>query len=471
MKRLIIILLLTSGVAFSQTVNDAVRLAMPGFGSGARSIGMGNAFIAMSDDGLGMNSNPAGIALVRRFELGGGFKYSSTGNNTTFFGNQNSVNNSAANIDNFSMLIPVPTLRGSLVLGTSYNNVHDFSGKLAFNGYNGGTNSMIQDLNSYSDIPFELYLTDDNSATLINGRLNQSGTRLQSGSTGIWNFSAAYEAYKNLFLGVTIGIGKGTYENNFDMRESDVNRVYDGTELAPGNAFTKQFRHFDYKTNLSWDISFYDIKFGMLYQLRDIARIGMTVEVPKSYTIKEKYGVEASSTWGNGRVVSVDPADYTSDVEYEISTPFKFSGGISFNVRGLILSGQASFTDYSQTKFRDVSGLGNSFVASLNKDVQSSLRAVLNYNFGAEYTIPMIDARVRAGYFTQKSPYKDDPSEYDRTFLTAGIGYLLDGELSFDVAYMYGWWKDFGENYGYNQSRTLQDITYNNVVFGVSFRF
>ncbi|GAB1348866.1 hypothetical protein MASR1M107_10790 [Ignavibacteriales bacterium] len=88
MKRLIIILLLTSGVAFSQTVNDAVRLAMPGFGSGARSIGMGNAFIAMSDDGLGMNSNPAGIALVRRFELGGGFKYSSTGNNTTFFGNQ-----------------------------------------------------------------------------------------------------------------------------------------------------------------------------------------------------------------------------------------------------------------------------------------------------------------------------------------------------------------------------------------------
>ncbi|GAB1348867.1 hypothetical protein MASR1M107_10800 [Ignavibacteriales bacterium] len=369
------------------------------------------------------------------------------------------------------MLIPVPTLRGSLVLGTSYNNVHDFSGKLAFNGYNGGTNSMIQDLNSYSDIPFELYLTDDNSATLINGRLNQSGTRLQSGSTGIWNFSAAYEAYKNLFLGVTIGIGKGTYENNFDMRESDVSRVYDGTELAPGNAFTKQFRHFDYKTNLSWDISFYDIKFGMLYQLRDIARIGMTVEVPKSYTIKEKYGVEASSSWGNGRVVSIDPADYTSDVEYEISTPFKFSGGISFNVRGLILSGQASFTDYSQTKFRDVSGLGNSFVASLNKDVQSSLRAVLNYNFGAEYTIPMIDARVRAGYFTQKSPYKDDPSEYDRTFLTAGIGYLLDGELSFDVAYMYGWWKDFGENYGYNQSRTLQDITYNNVVFGVSFRF
>jgi len=36
---------------------------------------------------------------------------------------------------------------------------------------------------------------------------------------------------------------------------------------------------------------------------------------------------------------------------------------------------------------------------------------------------------------------------------------------------MYGWWKDFGENYGFNQSRTLQDITYHNAVFGVSFRF
>jgi len=471
MKKLMILFLFTTGFIYSQTVNDAVRLVMPGFGSGARSIGMGNAFVAMSDDGLGMNSNPAGIALVRRFELGTGFKYSSTGNNTTFFGNQNSVNNSAALLDNFSILIPVPTLRGSLVLGTSYNNVHDFSGKLAFNGFNGGSNSMIQDLNSYSNIPFELYLTDDNSVTKINGRLNQSGTRLQTGSTGIWNFSAAYEAYKNLFLGVTIGIGRGDYENNFDLRESDINGVYEGNELAPGNAFTKQFRAFDYKTILNWDVSFYDIKLGMLYQVRDLARVGMTVEMPTTYTIKEKYGVEASSSWGTGRVVSVDPADYASDVEYEISKPFKFTGGVSFNFRGLIISGQASFMDYSQTKFRDISGLGNSFVSGLNKDVQATLRAVLNYNFGAEYTIPFIDARVRAGYFTLKSPYKEDPSEYDRKFLTFGLGYLLDGELSFDVAYMYGWWKDFGENYGFNQSRTLQDITYHNAVFGVSFRF
>ena len=471
MKKLLVISLLFAGIGFGQTVNDAVRLALPGFGSGARAMGMGNAFVAMSDDGLGMNYNPAGIALVRRFELGGGFKYSNVQNNSTFFGNQLQAGNTSANLDNFSLLFPIPTLRGSLVIGTSYNSQHDFTGKMDFNGYNRGSSSMIQDLNGYSEIPFELYLTDDDYNTKINGRLNQAGSRLQSGSTGVWNFSVGYEAYKNLFLGLTLGLGNGSYENNYDYHETDPLGVYTGTELAPGNSFTNDFRRFSYKTLLNWDISFYEVKLGMLYQVKDLARVGLTIELPRTFTIKERYGIEAASYWGSGREVSIDPEDYKSSVEYEISTPFKFTGGVSFNVRGLILSAQASFMDYSQAKFKDISGLGGSFVGDLNKDVQSSLRAVLNYNFGAEYTVPFVDARVRAGYFTQKSPYKDDPSDYDKKFVTFGLGYLLDGELSFDVAYMYGWWKDFGENYGFAESRTLQDITLHSAVFGVSFRF
>jgi long-chain fatty acid transport protein len=138
MKKLFVISLLFVGIGFGQTVNDAVRLALPGFGSGARAMGMGNAFVAMSDDGLGMNYNPAGIALVRRFELGGGFKYSNVQNNSTFFGNQLQAGNTSANLDNFSLLFPIPTLRGSLVIGTSYNAQHDFTGKMDFNGYNQG---------------------------------------------------------------------------------------------------------------------------------------------------------------------------------------------------------------------------------------------------------------------------------------------------------------------------------------------
>jgi len=471
MKRLFLIFAVIAGITSAQTVGDAVRLAVPGFGSGARAVGMGNAFVAMSDDGLGMAYNPAGIALVRRFELGGGFKYGVNSNNTTFLGNQINSESSRADLDNFTLIFPIPTLRGSLVIGTSYNSTMDFTGKFDFNGFNSGSSSMIQDLNGYSEIPYELYLTDDTYHTRINGKLNQSGSRTQTGSAGVWNFSAAYEAYKNFFLGATISIGGGTYQNNFNISEEDVNKIYTGTELAPGYSFSSTFKRFNYKTVLDWDIRYYEIKLGLLYQVQNIARVGMTVEFPKSYTIKEQYQVEASSIWGTGRVVDIDPADFKSDVEYEIHTPFKFTGGLSFNVRGLILSAQGTFIDYTNSSFKDISGLGSVFTSDLNRDVNNSLRSVLNYNVGAEYTFPFIDMRLRAGYFIQKSPYKDDPSEYDRKFVTFGVGYLLDGELSFDVAFIHGWWKDFGDNYGFNQSRTLQDITYNSALFGISFRF
>lgn len=471
MRRFFLILMILTGFSLAQTVGDAVRLSMPGFGSGARAIGMGNAFVAMSDDGLGMAYNPAGIALMRRFELGGGFKYGVNSNNTSFLGNQLKSESSRADLDNFTLVFPIPTLRGSLVIGTSYNSTLDFTGKFDFKGYNGGNSSMIQDLNGYSEIPYELYLTDDSYITKINGRLEQSGSRTQTGSAGVWNFSGAYEAYKNFFLGATISVGGGTYQNNFIIQESDNNGVYSGTELAPGYPFTTTFKRFDYKTILDWDIRFYEVKLGMLYQVQNIARVGMTVELPKSYTIKEKYQVEASTIWGTGRVVDIDPADYRSDVEYEIKTPFRFTGGVAFNVRGLIISAQGTFVDYTNSSFKDISGLGSVFTSDLNRDIQNSLRSVLNYNLGAEYTFPFIDMRLRAGYFIQKSAYKDDPTEYDRKFVTFGLGYLIDGELSFDVAYIHGWWKDFGDNYGFNQSRTYQDIQYNSAVFGVSFRF
>lgn len=260
MRRFLGIFLIVSTTIFAQTVNDAVRLASPGYGSSPRAIGMGNAFVSMSDDGAGMFYNPAGIALVRRFELDAGFKYGFYNNRTTFFGKQVQSNSSVADIDNFGVLIPIPTLRGSFVVGASYNGNQDFAGKTEFNAFNSGGNSNIQDLNTFSDIPFELYLTDDNYNTKINGRLNQSGSRLQTGTTGVWNFSAAFEAYRNFFLGATIGIGSGEYQSDFRLREDDLQGIYEGQELAPGHSFTKSFRHFDYSTLLDWSLKYYDIK-------------------------------------------------------------------------------------------------------------------------------------------------------------------------------------------------------------------
>ncbi|MCK7528604.1 MAG: hypothetical protein MZV64_69150 [Ignavibacteriales bacterium] len=45
-------LILTS-LTFAQNYNDAIRLSFPGLGSDARALGMGNSFIAISDNTAG----------------------------------------------------------------------------------------------------------------------------------------------------------------------------------------------------------------------------------------------------------------------------------------------------------------------------------------------------------------------------------------------------------------------------------
>jgi len=79
--------------------------------------------------------------------------------------------------------------------------------------------------------------------------------------------------------------------------------------------------------------------------------------------------------------------------------------------------------------------------------------------------------RLRAGFIYQPSPYQGDPSQYDRKYVTAGIGFLADKTVGIDVGYAHGWWKNYGDNYGYNVSRTYQDLTKDRLTIDMTYRF
>ena len=67
-----------------------------------------------------------------------------------------------------------------------------------------------------------------------------------------------------------------------------------------------------------------------------------------------------------------------------------------------------------------------------------------------------------------QSPYAEDPAEFDKKYLTAGIGLLLGNVFKIDVAYAYGWWQNFSDNYGSNLSRSVHDVNVQNVVLSFS---
>lgn len=464
-----VIIFLFSTNMFSQNIGDALRLGLPGLGVSARALGMGDSYIGLSDDASAAYYNPAGLGLLKRIEFSGNLDYNKFQNSTTFFGNTTNESNTATRLNRISLAVPFPTYRGSLVFGISYHTSKDLTGAMKFDGFNSGNNSLIQDLLS-TNIPYDLYLTDTLNQTPINGKLNQSGSILSSGSVNNWAFTGAIEVYKNFFVGVNLDYITGSYTSNNDYYEDDTQGNYQG-ETAAGEPQTKDFLTFYLNRILDWDIKGWDAKLGIMYQMNNFARFGATVQFPKFHTIKEKFTVNGRSDFGTGTSYSLLSSDYSDQVEYDIVTPFELGMGFSVNVYGLILSGQATMIDYSQMEFKNPKGLSTQYVASLNKDITTNLGSVINLNAGAEYTIPVIGLRIRGGFILQPSAYKNDPSEYDKKFITAGIGFLVDQTVSMDIGFAHGWWKDYGDNYGYNVSRTHQDIKTNRVIVGMTYRF
>ena len=459
---------LLTAVTEAQTIGDALRLSESGLGVGARALGMGNAYSAISDDGSAMYFNPAGLGLMKRLEVAGGLDYFNFKNDATLFNNKTNYSSSATNFNQISFVFPFPTLRGSLVFGMAYNKTKDLTSALKFDGFNIGSHSMIQDLATRNSVPFDLYLTDNNGKVdVINGKLNQSGTMLQEGGLESWTFSSAMEVSKNLYVGGSLNVNSGTFKSNREYYEDDTKGIYDTVETAPGNPSTKNFITFYRNDIIDWEISGWDLKLGTMYQISKIARFGATIQFPKTFTIKEAYDFYASSEFGSTMYEST----YNDKVEYDITTPFALTGAVSVNVKGLILSAEANLTDYTQTKFSNPKGISATDLASLDKDMKELLRAVAALNIGIEYTIPEVGIRVRGGFISQPSPYKDDPSDFGKKYLTGGVGFLADETFAIDVAYAHGWWKTYGDNYGTDLSRIYQDISNDKMLVTFSYRF
>jgi hypothetical protein len=343
---------------------------------------------------------------------------------------------------------------------------------------------MIQDLTFSNqqyerDIPYYTGVSYDGfygDTTDINGGLQQHGEYKSEGNIGKWAFSGAFEFAKNTYFGATLNLYTGTYKWNSDFNEDDVSDFYSSNfPLTPNDPNTDDFRYFYYNQMLNWDISGYDLKLGFLVQPNSHVRFGVTVKFPTTFTIEETYSVYGEASYGTGALYTTKDQEVASeltsefDQKYDITTPYEFTGGVAVNYKGLVLSGDASIIDFTQMEFSD--GLDNQFMQGLNTDIEKSFRTVVNFNVGAEYTIPMIGLRLRGGFIYNPSPYLDDPSKYDRKYFTGGLGLLLNESVTIDAAYVHGWWETYGDNYGTDESRTYQEISLNNILFTMSYRF
>lgn len=476
-------ILFVANIAIAQNYNDVFRLSESGIGLGARSLGMGNAYTAAGNDFSATMFNPAGLALIKKAELYTGINYNKYDNNVGFFNRTSQLSNSISKLGQFGVALPMPTIQGSFVLGFGYSQVKDFNGTIGFNAFNSGTNSYIQDL-TYSpymtdrDIAFKLALSYPlyasngdylNDTTRINGKLNQRGNITQDGSLNAWSFSAAIEVEKDIFVGATINLYSGNFNKNKDYSEDDVNNIYSSSILLdPSEPASADFKSFNLNDRISWDIAGSGFNIGGLMKINKNLNFAANIKFAKTFTVKESYYVNGESTFGLNTKYVLDPA-INSKYEYEVTTPAEFTCGGSYLMNNTTVSVSATMIDYSSAKFK--SGFDLVDINAKNADIKNSFRSVINFNAGFEYILPSTNISFRGGFILMRSPFKDDPIEYDKKFVTVGLGFRLTKSVSVDGAYAYGWWKDYGDNYSSGVSRTYQEIKNQNIITSLRYNF
>ncbi len=357
----------------------------------ARPSGMGGAFTGVAEGYGAFFYNPAGLALSKNMEVYGSFTRISQDNTSSYLGMEATDNLVTTGLNTLGLTLPLPTSRGSLVLGIGYHKVRNFDRSL------------------FGEI---FISTPGDSVTW-------SYTELENGSLGNTVFAGAVEVAPRTFLGAAINFWTGMDSYTSQFIEKD----------TPYDLWTFS----EYYETLSIDTKFTGVNFVLsgLAELNKNVRIGCVLQSPVTLLSKEDWSYSAKTNWDDG--VSTSDSTDAGYFDYRFSSPWKLRVGASLHVGPVLLAGDVEMNDYSRIVFKSDPPSGGS-MAETNLDIRRTLRNTLDYAFGGELNVPGTNLVLRGGYGMRKSPYKESGITEDRTFLSAGAGYQLNKNLSLEFA-------------------------------------
>jgi hypothetical protein len=460
MKRLmtvaVVCVLTAAPGVFAQIPEDALRLGTPGIGVGARAIGMGGAYTGVASDFSALYWNPAGLAQAMHGEFSVGLNYNNIGNTSTYFGSGDQYNVNATNLNTLGLVYPIPVRRGSAVIAFGFDRQSSFASGLSFTGFNPNSsviqtyarNGDYEPVDLSGNLAYQLFLADTTLSgrwnSPINGRLTQLGTILETGGLNNWSLGGAIDIGKDLSLGITLTYMSGTYRYDHTYKEQDKNGFYRNMPLATYQAFYSLSLN-DY---IDDDIAGWNAKFGLMYRVPDLFRLGLTIKTPTAFNIRETFGTppmsSAAAVLGSGGATATttfNPGESSS--QYDVNTPWVFGAGASVTLRDLVLSGDAEYTDWTQLEFAKAS----TDLLATNEQFKRIFIGTTTLRAGAEYDLHQAGIRLRGGYMYIPSPFRGDPTSFDQKYVTAGLGLLLGGSTMVDFAYAHGMWNTFVYSY------------------------
>ena len=350
---------------------------------GARALAMGGAHIAVSSDATALVYNPAGLARVTRIEFSGGLTHQRM-NNKTKFGLQ------AQQEMGFD--------DGRLQNNTRFSSANAVLPVPTYRG------SLVLALGVNRVKSFDRtmqFLSEE-------GGGSQMAIESETGGLYLWSFGAAVDVSPNVSVGAVLNYWSGKDSYTWLYEDTFLGRTID-------DAYKDRYSGFN-------------AKFGFRIQPNKYLILGGTIDSPVTYTIEEDVTQITEEQAGSDI--------YFDTYEYKISLPFGLGAGLALQFENLTLAGDINYADWTQMEYKQLED-----AAEANRLIKETYTDVLRFHLGAEYHIPRLGTSLRAGYYQDPLPYKSRWVTEDRSFFTAGIGFLIDQVMTLDVAWAHGSWE------------------------------
>ncbi len=484
MKRLSLVgmvgMFILTANSFAQFPEDALRFATPGLGVGARAVGMGGAYTGVANDYSALFWNPAGLAQLESGEFSLGLSHVNYKDRSGYFSALNDFSNNATNLNAVGLVFPVPVSRGSLVFAFGYNRENNFATGISYSRLSPG--SIVQEYARDGDaaprdnqgkiaynLAYELYLADTANGgrwlSPLKDRLTQNEETLEGGGISNWTIGAGVDLAKNLSAGLSLSYQSGTYKFDRNYTEKDVNNVYSSSiERDPQN-----FHSLSIDEYVESELTGFSAKLGLMFRQPDRFRFGINAKTPTVFRVNERFAGGDNATFTStrdfGQTTTLDAIEETT--EYDVATPWVLSAGASVILKDLVLSGDIEYTDWTQLEFRNAPAK----TLEKNKEIKKKFRATANLRGGLEYNAEQLGVRFRGGFIYNTSPFViDKTSDFDRKYITGGVGIMMSEETMLDLNYAYGWWKTDRDDFR-ALSIVTEDVRTNNVNLTFSYRF
>ncbi|WP_156180740.1 OmpP1/FadL family transporter [Rufibacter radiotolerans] len=439
-------LLGSAGKGFAQNEVDALRYSRTDFGGTARTLGLAGANIALGGDAGNLSTNPAGLGLFRRSEVtvSGGLSFNEV--NSTVYGSQamNSRNN--LNIPGFSAVFSnrkADDEEGdwrSGSFGVGFTRTNNFNVRSLYQATGPRENMKFGEYaaqranaaglpaNSLQELAYETYLIDqEDDGYYISPNLvatNPFQENIQStGSQNQWDFAYGASFRDKIFLGASLGL------STFRFKQT---RTY--SETSPAT----DINNLTLRDELETEGNGVNLRFGAIYRPSDVLRLGIAVQTPTWYTMTDRFTTSLAVNFSQAPVANASLNQYFAtdpgEFEYNLTTPFKASGGAAFFIgKNGFLTADVEYVDYSNANLNSDESFQDA-----NQNIKSLYNSAMNYRLGAEARLDVF--RVRAGYALYGDPFKDSGVDQKKTFLTGGIG-LRQNNYFIDAALVYSTYK------------------------------